>query len=121
MSATESQIQRQVMHWWRMQYKVLGAPDYRLLMAYPLQGARTPRNGARMKAEGMRKGTPDMFLAIPQGQYLGMWIELKKEGGRLSEDQKEMLNLLAVQGYATPVCYGFEATLWAIRKYMGAG
>lgn len=115
---SESQIQRAVMNWWALAHRGLGIPDERLLMAFPLQGARTPRNGARMKAEGLRKGTPDMFLAVARKGKHGLWIELKAEKGRLSDSQFEMLNILTAQDFKAVQTTGFDETLNILTNYL---
>ncbi len=115
--STESRIQQQVIRWWGLTGR--GGLDERLLMAFPLQGKRTKANGARMKAEGMRAGTPDMFLAVPRGKYHGLWIELKRPSGRLTPNQKDMLSLLDVTGgYAAFAAYGFDDCERLIGAYL---
>ena len=113
----ESRMQQEVIRWfalnsyeWQM--------DEDALMAFPLQGKRTARNGARMKAEGMRKGTPDMLLAVPRGDCAGLWIELKTPKGYLNPNQKVMLKRLTSAGYATIVCRSVRETTHAIRAYL---
>ena len=88
-------------------------------MAFPLQGYRTPANGSRMKAEGMRRGTPDVLLAIARGDYHSLWIEMKSDQGRLSLSQKAMLKSLAQQGHATVVCRSTALAILAIEGYLG--
>ena len=114
---SESHEQQTLMSWW-----TLACPkgyDPRLLMACPAQAARSPRNGARMKAEGYRAGTPDLFLAIPRGTRGGLFVEMKRrDGGTLSESQREMLFNLSQQGYATGVACGWEAAKNMITEYL---
>lgn len=115
---SESQIQQSLMDWWRLAHKGLGVPHEGLLMAFPLQGKRTPRNGARMKAEGLRAGTPDLLLAVSTPKDSGLWIELKKPGGKASTEQKSMLYILAGQGYEAQICVGFDEARAAIEIYL---
>ncbi len=132
---TESEAQQAVMKWWAMAHKGLGVRHERLLMAFPMQGLRTARNGARMKAEGMRAGLADMFLAVPikrthlddrnpawthQSFIGGLWIELKRERPRgvVSPEQSEFLDIVREQGYAAQVCYGFDECTKAITEYL---
>lgn len=106
------------MAWWRMQHRSLGVKAEHLLMAFPMQGGRSPRNGARMKAEGMRKGLPDMFLAVPKRGMSGLWIELKRPSGRASPEQVAFLEDLNRAGYCTFICYGFDQAKSAITNYL---
>lgn len=117
---TESQIQQQLMRWWALQHRILGVKSEHLLMAFPMQGGRSPRNGARMKAEGMRKGLPDMFLAVPNLRtgWAGLWIELKRPGGRVSPEQSDFLDDLRAQNYVCEVCWGFDHAKQTIESYL---
>lgn len=114
---TESKIQQRIIKWWAMEAAQRKIPES-LLMAFPLQGQRSKANGSRMKAEGMRAGTPDMFLAVPMGKYHGLWIELKRPTGRIAPSQKTMLAELDAQGYAAYASYGFDAAVKLITGYL---
>ena len=58
----------------------------------------------KLEAEGALPGVADLFLAIPSGEYAGLWIEMKTPRGRQSEAQKqfEAAILWAGYGYAMP-------------------
>ncbi len=114
---SESQIQQQLIRWWAV-FAANSNLDAEYLIAFPLQGQRSARNGARMKAEGMRAGTPDMFVAVPRGKYHGAWLELKTEVGRPTPAQKDMLRRLDQQGYAASVAYGYDDAVRFIEAYM---
>lgn len=114
----ESQIQQALIKWWALSWRKYGVGDERVLMAFPLQGLRTARNGARMKAEGMRAGTPDLFLAVPRGKYHGFFIELKRPKGKLSESQAEMGLFLLKSGYCVSTAYGFDDAINKIDSYL---
>jgi len=116
-SNEESRNQIALVDWWRSVCVVYGLPEISL-MAFPLQGARTARNGARMKREGCRKGTPDMLLAVPRGKEHGLWIENKSKGGYASKEQKEALNFLFTQGYATAIAYDLKQAQAVITEYL---
>jgi hypothetical protein len=115
---TESQIQQSIIEWWHYVSLARCLPGP-CLMAFPLQGLRTKRNGSRLKAEGMRAGTPDLFLALARGKYHGLWIELKRPGGKLRPSQKAMLDMLDLKcGYAAFACYGQQEAQALIVKYL---
>ena len=120
---SESREQQALMKWWDAWHKSQ-ALHRNLLMAFPLQGARTPRNGARMKREGCRKGTPDMLLAVPRGGCHGLWIEMKApdqlntSDGGVSEEQWDILHALNGQGYLTALTYSFGQAQDCIIKYL---
>jgi hypothetical protein len=54
--------------------------------AIPNAGKRTPREGARMKAEGMRAGVADICVMMDEGTT--GWLELKTGKGRQTVEQK---------------------------------
>lgn len=94
-----------------------------MLHAVPNGGDREAWVGAKMKAEGVKKGVPDMFLPIPIGMYAGLVIELKipkryteKDGG-LSEHQMKWLWRMRDYHYASVVAYGWVAATKALRSY----
>ena len=117
-SATESSEAKALVNWWKLACRMYGAPENALLHI-PNEGKRSVVMGAKLKAEGMRPGTPDYFLALPRPPHSGLWIELKrKKGGTLSDNQRDMLAMLEGQRYATDVCYGADQAITAIREYL---
>lgn len=54
--------------------------------AIPNQSNRHIANAARMKAEGVRAGSPDMCFLLPGGRV--GWLEMKAPNGSLSPEQK---------------------------------
>ena len=106
-------------------------PELELLLAIP-NGAKLPygrnRNGQRfsreamkLKAEGLKNGTPDLFLAYPKGNSGGLFIEMKrakKSLSAVSHDQAAMIERLRAVGYRAEVCYGWEAALDVLLSYL---
>ncbi len=114
---SETHIQQAVIRWWRDHCQDW-LIDEELLMAIPMQARRTARNGARMKAEGSRPGTPDLLLHVPRGDCCSLWIEMKSSTGKLSESQKLMLKRLTAIGAATVVCRSAMEAQAAITAYL---
>ncbi len=101
--------------WWNLQH----ADRRELLFAIPNGGARTAVTGALLKAEGVRKGIPDVFLALPCGGHAGLWIEMKRQAGsHPSPTQTAMLASLRNAGYAARVCRGFDEAKAVIERYL---
>lgn len=113
----ESGIQIILMRWWHEYCITLGL-DERLLFAIPNQAARDPVNGARMKAEGLRRGVPDMFLSIPRHHWHGLYIEQKREDGVPSSHQLSFMPVLASQGYLCTFSYTLEDSRWLVENYL---
>lgn len=90
------------------------------LFSVPNEGARTPRNGARMKAMGRRAGVADMFLAIRNEKYNGLFIEFKTSKGKQSESQKAFEVAVLNNGFEYFICQDFDTFVKKIGEYVVA-
>lgn len=117
MTPTEGEEQATLFHWADM---VKGKyPELQLLFHIPNGGERRKSEAARMKAEGVKPGVPDLFLPVARGGYHGMFIEMKRrEGGRVSKEQKVWQADLLRQGYCACVCRGWEDAKVMIEGYL---
>ena len=114
----ESEEQQLLFEWANLASKRV--PELDLLVAIPNGGLRNMSVAVRLKAEGTRKGFPDMILPVARGGYHSLAIELKRiKGGTVSPEQKKWLADLSVQGWKCAVCYGFEEAKAEIEKYLG--
>ena len=90
--------------------------------AVPNAGLRTKRAGARMKAEGLKTGFPDLLIFDPppalEGRgVVGIAIELKRRsGGSLGPLQQVWLDKLKVRGWHTLVAHGCQEAIKALRE-----
>ena len=83
-SPSEHSEQVGFINWFRVQY-----PNV-LIFAIPNGEKRAITVAKRLKAEGVVRGIPDLF--IPQWN---LWVEMKRvSGGRLSPEQKGMIGYL---------------------------
>lgn len=104
---TEHLEQREFVKWFRQNHK-----DTRIL-AVANGGQRTPATAARLKAEGVSAGVPDLF--IPAWK---LWIEMKRtSGGKVSPDQKDWIKYLNSVGYSAIVCNGHIEAIEQINKW----
>ena len=111
----EHSEQVSLFRWWSLQYRDHPA----LLFAIPNGGARNAVTGARMKAEGVMAGVPDILLAASRQGFHGLWIELKRQkGGKVSEVQEGVIARLRRAGYRVEVCKGWTAAREAIENYL---
>ena len=92
-------------------------PDL-VFMSIPNGGKRDPRVAAQMKREGVLAGAPDLFLAEPRGDAHGLFIEMKKIGGKTSNNQNEVIDKLKAKGYAVLVCEGADAAYGELLRYV---
>jgi hypothetical protein len=93
-------------------------PQLELIFAIPNGGARNAITGAMLKAEGVKAGMPDLFLPVARGGYHGMFIEMKRVGGRLNTSQCLRLADLLEQGYKAVVCVGANEAIAKITDYI---
>jgi hypothetical protein len=93
-------------------------PELALLYAIPNGGHRHKATAARLKAEGVKRGVPDVCLPVPRGGAHGLYIELKTGRGRPTPEQLGWIRALRRQGYAASVCHGWEQARRAIEDYL---
>lgn len=95
-----------------------------LLFSIPMGGYRNPREAARLKRQGAKKGVPDLALLCPSGEYHGLLIELKRPIVKgeakpvISAEQKYWIEQLRKQGYRAEVCYGWTEAKDLITEYL---
>lgn len=123
--ATEAQSQAALIQW--AQLAAGTYPELRLLFAVP-NGAYLGEDRraaaihmARLKALGLKPGVPDLFLPVARRTFHGMAIEMKRKGEFVAPIQREWLDNLALQGYATAVCYDCEQAMAVLLEYLGKG
>jgi len=94
-------------------------PELRLLFAIPNGGHRHPAVAAKLKAEGVKAGIPDVCLPVARCGYHGLYVELKKpKGGKTSPDQHRWASDLGEQGYRAVVAYGWVMASQIITNYL---
>jgi len=87
--------------------------------AIPNGGSRNKIEAARMKAEGISAGVPDICIPVPNKHYHGLYIEMKRrKGGVVSEKQKKWIETLNNNGYLAVVCRGFEEARGVVEEYI---
>lgn len=102
------------------------------------QGHGDAIRGGRAKAEGVKKGIPDIFLPYPvwgpnlelqsiEIKYSGLYIEMKKPSSRpvketskggLSDEQIEFREYARNNGYRWEVAYGWREAAKIIQDYL---
>jgi hypothetical protein len=93
-------------------------PELRLMFAIPNGEARSVITGARLRAAGVKAGIPDIFLPAVRPPRSGLFLELKKPGGKTSVDQQRWIMHLNEAGYLAMVCYGWEEAKNVILTYL---
>lgn len=93
-------------------------PVLRLMHHIPNGGQRNKTTAVRLKSEGVKAGVPDICLPVARGGHHGMYIELKTEKGKPTNNQKEWLAALNDEGYFAVVCHGWDEAAKAIMAYL---
>ncbi len=85
-------------------------------------------HGGKMKAEGVRKGIPDIFLPWPSGNWHGLYIELKRPGlkpknlktsyGGLSKEQIKFSKYAKKLNYGFLTCYCWQTAVKNLKEYI---
>ena len=116
---SEHQLQSVVISWWRLACGAYKLPEF-ALFAVPNGGARDAITGARLKAEGVRSGIPDLMLATKRSEFSGLFIEMKRQrpANAPSPAQKEVIAYLQAAGYCCRVCFGADDAIEALRTYL---
>lgn len=112
---SESALQIDCIRWFDLQY-----PQYSPYLFHIRNGGsiKSPREGRKFKLMGVRKGVPDLFLSIPNAQYHGLYIELKKPGGKLSSQQIDTKEMFERKGYEFYVITSIDEFIRYIRIYL---
>lgn len=116
MQSMESEHQKALFEWARFAQAV--HPELEWLHHVPNGGKRDRATAARLKAEGVKAGVPDIVLPVARGGYFGLYIELKVDGGKTSANQDRWLDALYDNGYMAVVCYGWTAARQVIEGYL---
>lgn len=89
---------------------------------HPANGeVRDARTGAKLNAQGLRKGILDLWLPVPNKEgFCGLVIEVKQPGGYTSPNQKNWLAFLERMGWKTAVCKSFTECVDATTSYLDA-
>lgn len=110
----EHQLQCACVHWYRFAY----ARFSDLLFAIPNGGRRDVVTGRKLKDEGVLAGVADLFLAIPNREYHGLFIEMKTDKGRQSEAQKNFQRAVTGAGYNYAICRSKEDFSAVVTSYL---
>lgn len=119
-----------VIDWWAHACKGYGLPEF-ALFAIPNGGARHPVVASKLKAEGVRAGVPDLFLAKPivmvhqsaVSRHLettahGLWIEMKRRPNKPSAEQEAVILYLRQRGYHCVIAWNADEAIRTIKAYL---
>ena len=87
--------------------------------AVPNGGKRSKSEANRLKAEGVRPGVPDITI-VHEGQYYGLEVKRPKTlapKGRLSKNQKKMIEKIEDNGGQVKVVYSVEDVIESFDEW----
>lgn len=128
MKHEESLIQQSCIFWFDHQYPKLrlnlfSIPNERKTdLKTNKKGQTYSPSGARMKAQGRRRGVADLFLALGYSDrnyhYHGFFIEMKSAAGRQEKEQKEFQKAVEAKGYKYAIIRNFDEFEKEINEYL---
>ena len=96
-------------------------PELAWLFAVPNGGYRMVKTARDLKAEGVKKGVPDVWFPISgvhgEKPVKGLVIEMKFGKNKPTPEQEAWLDFLAGVGWRTEVCYCWEAAARVICEH----
>jgi len=120
MRSDEHKIQKALIEW--AGYARCQRPELDLLYAIPNGGHRDIRVAAKLKAEGVKRGVPDLCLPVMRGGFAALYIEMKtpRSGSKLSPDQEWWFGRLSEHGALCKVCRSVDEARQVIEGYLAA-
>ena len=117
-SLSEAQHQTMVLKWTQQPSIRAKWPELSLMFHVPNERHCTPQQGKTLQRMGVKRGVPDLCLPVPKGRYNGLFIEMKTEAGKTTDDQEWWGGRLLAQGYMWEVCHGWESAVRVLEWYM---
>lgn len=105
----ESQIQRQMVQWFRLQY-----PKW-IIAAIPNGGQRNALEAKIMKGEGVLAGFSDLIIIANKNV---LFVEVKTKDGRQSELQKKFQTDVERLGFQYLICRSLQEFQMTIEKWL---
>ena len=93
-------------------------PELAMLVAIPNGGYRPMATAARLKAEGVKAGYPDILLDVARGPWHGLRIEMKRRPNKPTPAQEEWITRLGAYGYLAVVTYSAQEATSVIISYL---
>jgi len=72
----------------------------------------------KLKEEGLQPGVPDLFLAVGNSIYNGLFIEVKSKTDRLRKVQADMIRELESENYKCVVVRSLDEFMEVIKEYL---
>jgi hypothetical protein len=93
-------------------------PELNLMFAVPNGGERNIIVASRLKAEGVKSGVSDIMLPVARCGFSGLFLEMKKPGGKESDNQKAFGASVVKEGYTYACCKNWVDASNLLTRYM---
>ncbi|TXH12737.1 MAG: VRR-NUC domain-containing protein [Hyphomicrobiaceae bacterium] len=118
---TEQAMQQAIVKFCKV--KEANCRSLKALIHIPNGGQRPRAEAAIMKSLGVRAGVSDLFLPMRRTEsncnFIGLWIELKRPGGKPTKSQEEWMDLMRDMGHHACVKESVKEALTTIAWYLG--
>ena len=119
----EAPEQKAYVKWFRLQYPQYAKALMANMAGVGLSGNENQRAAqvSNQKAMGFKKGVSDIQIAVPNDNYVGLWIEFKKPGSTIKDvrpDQIEHAELMNQLGHFATWSDTFEKAKEITQEYM---
>ena len=88
------------------------------------EGLRSVATNVFLLKLGLRKGASDLFFAIPNKKYAGLFMELKKEKWKMTKSQAahinnqlEFISQMNANGYLAKMVIGADEGIALLNEY----
>jgi len=114
-----SRLQKACVKWFRYQHSDIKDLLFSIPNGIPLanQNIRTKIYN-KLKEEGLQPGVPDLFLAVGNSIYNGLFIEVKTKTDRLRKVQADMIRELENENYKCIIVRSLDEFIEQINEYM---
>ena len=111
---TERQIQIRCVSYFRARYPEAS----KVFFSVPNGGARNAWTAKNLKDEGALSGVADLILLVPRHGYACLCIEMKKAGGKQSDNQKAFEEAVKAFKGKYVVCYSEDDFKRVVEDYL---
>ena len=112
----ESTEQALVFKW--AEYMTEQFPELEHLYHIPNGGSRNKLEAYHLKQQGVKSGVPDLHLPVPRGKYHSLYIEMKVNKNKPTDNQLKWHDALRKYGNRVEVCYSFEEAQKVLLDYL---
>lgn len=113
---TEAQAQAAVFDWVRWQQSK--NPALKSMYHAANEGKRSRTAGANLKRQGMKPGVSDICLPFAAAGFNNLYIELKVENNKATEEQLAFIDTINGIGGKAVIVYGSDAAIEVITAYL---